>query len=257
MPDRIDELIGDLVERCAELPGVTTVAVFGSSTSAAAGRRDEWSDLDFAVFAEPPAQEFFAREWPFLPRRDDVVLTAREHGVAGVAVYRDGTVAEFGAGAPWPISDPSCEVLIGGGDVVQIEPPAADSAANAIRLFLVKLLIGVGRVRRGEVAAGGQAIRSEAAGALASAVRALRSPAPQVEPSPFDPLRRFEAAHPVIGMRLAAACELPAEAAARALLDLAADELRPGWAQWPTDAERTVRSRLGWNNPRPFTEGSP
>lgn len=246
MPDRIDELTRDLVERCARLPGVTTVAVFGSSTSAAAARRDEWSDLDFAVFAESAAQEFFAREWPFLPHPDEVVLTAREHGSAGVAVYRDGTVAEFGAGAPWPINDPSCEVLIGGGDVVRVEPPTADSAANAIRLFLAKLLIGVGRVRRGEIAAGGQTIRAEAAGALASVVWALRPPAPQVERSPFDPLRRFEAAYPVIGMRLAAACDLPAETAARALLDLAEDEVAPDWAQWPMDATLTVRARLGW-----------
>ncbi len=246
MPDRIEELTRDLVERCARLPGVTTVAVFGSSTSAAAARRDEWSDLDFAVFAEPASQDFFAREWPFLPQPDEVVLTAREHGSAGVAVYRDGTVAEFGAGAPWPISDPSCEVLVGGSDIVRVEPPAPDSAANAIRLFLAKLLIGVGRVRRGEIAAGGRTIRGEAAGALASAVRALLPAVPDVEPSPFDPLRRIEAAYPFIGSRLAAACELPAETAARVLLELAEDELRPGWSHWPADAALVVRVRLGW-----------
>jgi hypothetical protein len=246
VPDRIEELTCELVDRCAGVPGVTTVAVFGSSTTAAAGRRDEWSDLDFAVFAEPDARERIAREWPFLPSPDDVVLAAREHGSAGVVLYRDGTVAEFGAGVPWPITDASCEVLLGGADIVAAEPPGPDSASNAIRLFLAKLLIGVGRVRRGEVASGGRMIRGEAAAALASAIRARFSSEAGVEHSPFDPLRRFEAAYPVVGSRLAAASELPAEAAARGLFDLALDELRPGWPEWPGAAAAVVQRRLGW-----------
>jgi hypothetical protein len=238
--------LDELVAGCRATDGVTTLAVFGSSSSAHAGRRDEWSDLDFAVFATPSRADAVAAEWPFLPRRDQLVLTAREYDSGGAALYADGTVLEFGAGRPWDVSDPTCEVLLGGADLRRVAPPSPPSPENAVRLFLVKLLIGMGRVRRGEVLAGGAHIRCHALGALAAAVRGRLTPAAADESNPFDVLRRFELACPELGARLAAAVELPAESAGLALYRFARAELEPGWAGFPSRAADVVARRLGW-----------
>lgn len=238
--------LAELVTGCRGTPGVTTLAVFGSTASAGAARRDEWSDLDFAVFAAPEDAARVSAEWAFLPRKDELVLTAREHDSGGVALYADGTLLEFGAGLPWEVTDPTCEVLLGGADLHLGLPPAEPDAANSVRLFLAKVLIGVGRVRRGEMLAGGLHIRCHAVAALAAALRS-RVPPPEVaEPNNFDPLRRFEAAYPRLGERLAAAVDHPAEAAGLTLYRLAREELEPGWTQFPSRAADVVARRLGW-----------
>ncbi len=238
--------LAELVASCRATPGVTTLAVFGSTASAGAARRDEWSDLDFAVFAAPGDADRVGAEWAFLPRPDELVLTAREHDSGGVALYADGTLLEFGAGPPWEVTDPTCEVLLGGADLRLGLPPAEPDAANSIRLFLAKVLIGVGRVRRGEVLAGGLHIRCHALGALAAALRGRVQPPEVAEPNAFDPLRRFEAAYPSLGERLGAAVDRPAEAAALALFRLARDVLEPGWPEFPSPAADVVARRLGW-----------
>jgi len=238
--------LAELVSGCRATPGVTTLAVFGSTASAGVARRDEWSDFDFAVFTAPDDAVRVGAEWPFLPRRDELVLTAREYDSGGVALYADGTLLEFGAGQPWEVTDPSCEVLLGGADLRRGLPPAEPDAANSVRLFLAKVLIGVGRVRRGEVLAGGHHIRCQALGPLASALR-NRVPPPQVaEPNAFDPLRRFEAAYPGLGERLAAALDRPAEAAGMALFRMTRELLEPRWPEFPSRAADVVARRLGW-----------
>lgn len=242
----LSALTDELLAGCRATEGVTTLAVFGSAASANAGRRDEWSDLDFAVFASPERADAVSADWPFLPRRDEVVLTAREFGSGGAVLYADGTVLEFGAGRGWDISDPTCEVLLGGDDLRLVPPPSPDSPENAVRLFLVKLLIGMGRVRRGEVLAGGVHLRCHALGALATAVRGRLAPEVADQPNAFDAVRRFEVAYPELGAKIAAAVELPAEAAGLALFRLARAELEPGWADFPSRAADAVAERLGW-----------
>lgn len=242
----LDDYRDELVAGCRATDGVTTLAVFGSSSSAHADRRDEWSDLDFAVFAADGTADAVAAGWAFLPRPDELVLTAREYDTGGVALYADGTVFEFGAGRPWDISDPTCEVLLGGDDLRRVPPPSPPSPENAIRLFLVKLLIGVGRVRRGEVLAGGVHVRCHAPAALTQAVRGRLRPAVVDDSNPFDGLRRFETAYPELGARLAAAVELPAEAAGLSLFRLARADLEPGWDGFPSRAADVVARRLGW-----------
>lgn len=244
----LDDYLTELVAGCQATDGVTTLAVFGSSASAHADRRDEWSDLDFAVFAAPERADTVAAEWAFLPRQDELVLTAREYDTGGVALYADGTVFEFGAGPAWDISDPTCQVLLGGDDLRRVPPPSAPSPENAVRLFLVKLLIGMGRVRRGEVLAGGAHVRCYALAALLAAVRGRLAPAVVDESNPFDALRRFEAAYPELGAKLVAALDLPVEAAALALFRLARAELEPGWEDFPSRAADVVAERLGWSS---------
>lgn len=241
-----DAFVEELVSRCRSLDGVTTVVVFGSTAAAASARRDEWSDVDFAVFADPGHVAEVSAQWAFLPRAESIVLTAREYDSGGAVLYADGSVAEFGAGRPWDVSDPTCEVLLGGQDLVRVPPPAPMSPENAVRLFLVKLLIGVGRVRRGEVLAGGVHIRSHALGALAVALRGRCEPTAADAENPFDALRRFESVHPELGARLSAALARPDEMAARALFDLAREQLEPHWPGFPSVAADVVAARVGW-----------
>ncbi|MGC3953356.1 MAG: hypothetical protein QM804_03715 [Propionicimonas sp.] len=244
----VDGFVSELAAGCRATDGVTTLAVFGSATSGSAARRDEWSDVDFAVFCEPAAVSRISDSWSFLPRRDQIVLTAREYDSGGVVLYADGSLLEFGAGLPWPVADPSCEVIIGGADLTRVPAPATPDPANAVRLFLVKLLVGVGRLRRGEVLSGMTQIGTWA---LTELCRALCGRIPSDHPTevnPFDPLRRFEAARPALGSRLTDALSVPGEPAARALFDLARALLEPDWPEFPSTAADVVARRLGWDS---------
>lgn len=231
-----------LRDACRATPGVTTLVVYGSTTSAAAGRRDAWSDLDFTVFLAPEAAPELRRSWAFLPDRDHLVLTAREGANGGVALYDDAMIAEFGAGEPWQVRDPHREVLLDGGDLVVAEPEPLPDPVDQVGLFLVKLAIGLGRVRRGERVAGNAHLRAYAPTCLVEALR--QRLAPDAPRSPFDPTRRLEQALPGPAARLAHLLDADAETCARGQLDLARELLEPGWSDFPSRACDVVTARL-------------
>lgn len=224
-------------------PGVTTFAWFGSAAAGAAGRRDEWSDLDFAVFHAEGA-DLVARDWPFLPFPDHLVLTAREGHDGGVALYDDGVLYEFGAGRPWLVRDPSGDVVLDGGDLAFSPPDEPSDAVTQAGLFLVKLHIGMGRLRRGERLAAGVHLRYHAVTCLAEALR--QRLAPTAERNPFDPLRRLENALPQLAARMDGLLASDLESCGRGLLDLAREELEPDWPQFPSRAAQVVAARYGW-----------
>ena len=224
-------------------PGVTSFAWFGSAASAAADRRDEWSDLDFAVFHAEGAERV-GSDWPFLPFPEHLVLTAREGHGGGVALYDDGVLYEFGAGPPWLLRDPSGEVVLDGGDASFLAPDEPPDAATQLRLFLAKLHIGMGRARRGERLAAGAHVRHHALGCLAGALRQRLAPA--AERNPFDPLRRLEQALPEVATRLEALLASDLETCGRGLFELARELLEPGWPQFPSRAADVVAARYGW-----------
>ena len=231
-----------LREACSTTPGVTSLVVYGSTTSAAADRRDAWSDLDFTVFLAPDEAADLRRTWAFLPDRDRLVLTAREGTTGGVAVYDDAMIAEFGAGDPWRIRDPHREVLVDGGDLRFGDPDPLPYPADQVGLALVKLAIGLGRVRRGERVAGNTHLRTYATTCLAEALR--QRLVPDAPRSPFDPLRRLEQALPGPAARLADLLDSDAETCARGQLDLARELLEPGWDAFPTRAADVLTARL-------------
>ena len=240
----LEARIEALKTACENTPGVTSLVVYGSTTKAAAGRRDEWSDLDFTVFLTPESASEVKRDWAFLPDRERVVLAAREGDNGGVAVYADGLLCEFGAGEPWVIRDPDREVLLDGGDIVTAEPPPLPDPADQVGLFLVKTAIGVGRVRRGERVAGNAHIRVYALTALCEALRQrLAADTPR---NPFDPLRRLELALPEVAARISDLLDSDAETCARGLVELARVELEPGWDRFPSHAFDVVERTLGW-----------
>ncbi len=223
--------------------GVTSFAWFGSAATAAAGRRDEWSDLDFAVFHAEGA-EHVGRDWPFLPFPEHLVLTVRESHGGGVALYDDGVLYEFGAGRPWLVRDPSGEIVLDGGDITFLPPDEPLDAASSTGLFLAKLHIGMGRLRRGERLAAGVHLRYHALTCLGEALR--QRLAPDAERNPFDPLRRLEQALPAVAARLDTVLAGDLESCGRGLFELARELLEPGWHQFPTAAADTVARRYGW-----------
>lgn len=241
-----EQRIAALKAGCEETQGVTSLIVYGSTTKAAAERRDGWSDLDFTVFFAPETSPEVRRSWAFLPDRESLVLTAREGDNGGVAVYSDGLVCEFGAGEPWVIRDPDREVLLDGGDVVTAAPPPLPDPADQIGLFLVKTAIGVGRIRRGERVAGNAHIRVYALTALCEVLR--QRLAPDAPRNVFDPLRRLEQVLPEVAGHIADLLDAEAETCARGLVHLARAELEPGWAEFPSRGFDVVQRTLGWRS---------
>lgn len=244
MPELVAR-IAALKTACESTPGVTSLVVYGSTTRAAAGRRDEWSDLDFTVFLAADVSSEVQRNRGFLPDRERLVLTAREGDNGGVAVYDDGLLCEFGAGEPWVIRDPDREVLLDGGDLVTAAPPPLPDPLDQLGLFLVKTAIGVGRVRRGERVAGNAHIRVYALTALCEALR--QRLAPDAARNPFDPLRRLEQALPTLAVQIGDLLDSDVEACARGLIELARIELEPGWDEFPSRAFDVIEQTLGWS----------
>ncbi len=241
---RFDEHLHALIATCRATDGVTSLTTFGSTAASEAARRDEWSDLDFCVFLSPDRSDDLRASWAFLPQRDHVVLEARESDNGGVVIYDDGMLYEFGAGTPWPFSDPHRDVVIDGGDLTLTDPPDLPDPAQSVRLFLAKLYIGMGRLRRGERVAANAHIRCHALTGLAEALR--QRLAPEAPRSPFDPFRRIEQALPGPAARISAALDDDLEACAHDLFAVSREELEPGWDAFPSRAADVIAGRLGW-----------
>ena len=236
--DRFTAYLQELVESCTQSPVITGLVLMGSTADRS--RVDEWSDHDFAVITAPERVEALRGDLSWLPRHDRLVASVREHHDGFKAVYDDGSVIEFAvtdlAGlATFYAND--WEVAYGGPTVLGVmesvaAKPVPDSGSAEV--FLTALLVGVGRARRGEVLSGGASVRGLA---LEHLLVLLRSSVPDN----LDPRRRFEFAHPRLGAELIAAQELPVEACARAMLEIAEREL-----PLPAAAVAALRSRLEW-----------
>lgn len=234
------------------------LVLLGSSSDAAAARRDEWSDHDFFLLADPGDEDAVRDVTSWLPDPERLVLVAREGEIGFAAVYDDGHVFEFAAATAEELSGALATTDVG----IPVDPsgaaaaliaeaqdrvgamPALD-AANEARLVLVKLLIGVGRARRGETLVAGQFVHAWAVNHLARAVRA-RLPIADTARDAIDPVRRFERDYPELGAALADALGRPVEPAARGMFDLLRATLEPGWDDFPTRAADVVATRLGW-----------
>lgn len=256
---RYEERTAALAAAVREHPDLVGLVLLGSASDDAAARRDEWSDHDFFALVREGAGPRVRPDLDWLPDRDELVLTAREGEIGFAAVYADGHVFEFAVAetgelggalvneATVHVDDPAAPVaaLVARG---RENAAAADriDPANEARLVLVKLLIGVGRVRRGEVLVGGQMIRGWAVQALARAIRGRFPERSSAARDRNDALRRFEHDFPEWGERIAGALALPAEDAARALFSIARDALDDGWPGFPRAAAAAVARRLGW-----------
>ncbi|UYN82941.1 MAG: hypothetical protein KIT89_09505 [Microcella sp.] len=256
--DDFERMTAALTAAVREHPALTGLVFLGSSSHAAASRRDEWSDHDFFALAAPGAGAAARRDLDWLPDRERLVLTAREGEIGFVAVYDHGHVLEFALAEPGELAGALAEEATVAVDddegstarlIAQSQARAASlptgDALNDTRLVLVKLLIGTGRLRRGETINGGQFIRQWAVKHLVLALRA-RAQEQGGEPAGLEPTRRFEATFPEIAADIEAAIAQPAERAAKSLFELTRRELEPEWNEFPTEAADAIARRLGW-----------
>ena len=245
-----------LVDAVRRQPGAVGLVLLGSAARSESARRDEWSDHDFWVLSDAAHVSLLRDVRSWLPHPDRVVAVGREGAVGFAVLYDDGHLMEFAAATADELAgaavvhhdvaldDGSIAALIAASDARETVRDAPDPA-NDTTLALVKLMVGTGRARRGEVLSGGQMVRQWAVQHLVRAIRE-RVPTTVADPEHIDGARRFEAAYPQVGARLNAALDQPVEDAARALYVLARDVLEPGWDDFPTRAADVVAARLGW-----------
>lgn len=243
-----------LADRARATPGVLGVVLLGSASDVGASRRDEWSDHDFYVLLEAGREDDLRGQVSFLPMPERIVLLARE-GFDGFSVlYDDGHMFELGAGTVEQFGSAKFgqhQLLLGDDHVARWTEQAVArgrdftpvGAEDAVGLALVKLLIGFGRARRGEVLSGSAFVRGHAVAYLTLATRQRISPA-SPSADTFDPLRRFEIDYPDISHRINTALQLPIMDAARQLLIILRSQLEPGWPEFPTAAADIVAQRI-------------
>lgn len=252
-------------ERSAALAGAVRahdafagLVLLGSASEEAAARRDEWSDHDFFAVTAPGEGPRLRPDLSWLPDREQLALTAREGEIGFVALYDDGHVFEFAyadaaeldgalATDASVVADDEAGTVAGLVAASRERASAADrfDAANDARLVLVKLLLGVGRARRGETLNAGTFVRTWAVQHLVRAIRGRAASAGEHRDL-IDPLRRFEHDFPEDAARIADAVARPVEAAAVELFAFTRARLEPGWAAFPTRAADVVARRLGW-----------
>ena len=217
---------------------------------------DEWSDHDFFVVTEPGRQERYREALDWLPREDRIALAFREtdHGLK--VVYDDAHLVEF---AVFDLEELGLagvnryRVLQDDGGVAARLAEVAVATASRARderrdfgMFVVHVLVGAGRARRGEVLSGGSFVREHALRPLCALLqRELTSERASLADD-LDPLRRFEVMHPEVGAELARIVEQEPVAAGLALLEVAERELRLRRPELPWAAADIVRERLTW-----------
>jgi hypothetical protein len=257
--ERFAELSDGLVKGVRERDGLIGLVLLGSASETGAVRRDEWSDHDFFALIEAGRGPAIRPDLDWLPDQDRIALTAREGDIGFAVVYDDGHVFEFAFSEAGELAgslagDVSVVVDDHAGTTANLIAEArarADAGdrfdpANDARLVLVKLLIGVGRARRGEVLNAGNFERSWAVQCLVRALRGRFQERSTALRDTIDPVRRFEQDFPEWSALIASALEAPGEDAARSLFDLLREILEPGWDEFPTRAADAVAARLGW-----------
>lgn len=244
-----------LTNSCVQHPKIIGLVLVGST--AETERVDEWSDHDFFVITRPGEQEPLRKDLSWLPNSKSIAFWFREteHGLK--VVYTSGDVLEFA------IFD--CDELrgamvnhhrlaYGNEDVEQALSTAKDRLPDVVvgddladfRHFLSVLVIQVGRARRGELLTAGQGIRGTAATALLKVLTRRLPHDPRLDK--LDVTRRFEFAHPEIGIVIADALAQDPEAAAFDLLKISERYLTPLWSDYPKNEVQIVKKALSWTS---------
>ncbi|WP_395245313.1 hypothetical protein ACGGZK_05770 [Agromyces sp. MMS24-K17] len=227
-------------------PDAQGLVLLGST--AAADRRDRWSDHDvFAIVREGCGAAARAR-LGWLPDAERIVLVAREGRIGFSVLYDDGHLVEFalstldelaGAGVDAhevAFGDAGVREFVAEAHARSAAAPASVDAVNEAGLAFVKLLVGFGRARRGERIVAGQFVRGYAVTHLLHAARARLDPPGGGSRDPLDPARRFDADHPAFAARLDRALDGPVELAALEVARLVRETLEPGWPDFPAAA---------------------
>ena len=252
-PAEYESFTRDLQERLSADPRVLGLVAVGSMARRPEHLPDRWSDHDFFVIVTAGAQESFRSNLGWIPRYGDIALSFREtaHGVK--VVFRDGHLIEFAVFDPDELTVARINryrTLIDRERIDErIARVAERTAAEArppseewlVGQFLTNLLVGVGRHHRGERLSGRQLVEASAVAHLVALLTRRASSPETAKLDPLDPLRRFETVFPSLGRRLDGVAGMETPEAARALLDIALQEL-PG--RIPPEAVAAIRPRL-------------
>lgn len=217
---------------------------------------DQWSDHDFFVITASGNQEEFRTRFDWLPDHDDIVLTVREtqHGMK--ILYSSGHLLEYAVFDLEEISvakanDYAIAFDRGGlGAVMQAIATTPDTTSyshNSLRrdmdMFLCLLVVGSGRVARGEAISGQVFIRGYALRHLLAALAHILPSQNERQLDNLDPFRRFEQVFPQIGSEINSALALPPIDAALSLLDVYERNLHDVEG-YSAETARTVRDFL-------------
>ncbi len=213
---------------------------------------DEWSDHDFWVIAVEGAAASIRDDLSWLPDAERIVLWYAETEHGRNAVYDDGHLIEQA------VFDDS-ELAIARANDYRVLVDKADLEARMVAIvqatathhaladlettfgrFVGQMVIGLTRCGRGEMLSADSMIRKWAMENLLTLVGRAVAPETGAPLDNLDPRRRFEAAYPSLGARLAVAATLPE--AASVMIDIAEEHL----AEIPsnTAAVRTTLRRL-------------
>lgn len=213
---------------------------------------DEWSDHDFFVVTKPDVQEAFLADLSWLPDHERIVFVAPEGSHGFRAIFDDGHLVE-----PVVLDESELaktrlnryRILLDRGQIAeQVSAIAAlaDQESDAVDsgMFLVNLIVGVGRYRRGERLSAQQFVKSYA---LEHLVRLLVRHVPAERRDLLDnlaPTRRFDFVYPELAAELDAIGNLPPVDAALRMIDLADRVLAPAMSAYPAEAIAVVRRRI-------------
>ena len=256
-PDQYRAFTATLTETLARDPRVLGLIALGSMAEQDYPP-DRWSDHDFFVITVPGVQEAFRADLSWLPDHQRIAFRLREGPHALRVVYDSGHILElvvFDAHELDGAYANRYRVLIDRADVAaRIAAAATRTAAEAQRsadgdefnlgMFLVNLLVGVGRYYRGERLSGHTYVKVYAQDHL---LRLLGKYVPAPQRSLLDnlaPSRRFEQVYPAQGAELDAIALLPPPVAAARLLDVAEQSLTDTMPDFPAVHLAVVRRFL-------------
>lgn len=247
------EELDRIIASAATDPAIVGLVGFGSTADPS--RADEWSDHDIAVLTRAGDEPRYRHDLSWLPGSAGIAMSVVDEHDGVTVVFDDGRVIEFGVAtiegfAGW--AGNRAAVLIDRGGVAPVveqmlaRPAPGDQVdiGRETRIALAKLLIGVGRARRGELITAGHNIRGEALEHLLRAFAAAL-PGDTARLDTLDPRRRFEQVHPELGAEIADALSRAPEDAARMLLALAEQHLGRR-DDFPAAGADAIRRRLGW-----------
>ncbi|HEX8821524.1 MAG TPA: hypothetical protein VF794_16485 [Archangium sp.] len=217
---------------------------------------DAWSDHDFFVITVAGAQESFRQDLGWLPESERIVLKVRETAHGLKVLYDDGHLLEFAIFDEAELhlarvndyrvlfDRAHLEADLGHLCTTSAAEAASVDVERSFALFLSALLVGAGRVARGEVLSGSSFIKQHALGHLLLTLTHCLPKGRETQLDNLDPFRRFEREFPEQGRTLHQLLPLEPGLCARRLLLFAEEQLSHRMERYPARAVGVLRNQL-------------